>query len=126
VTPDLALVPQKYHPFISSAVRRIYIDTDANTNTNTNNDTEGTDENLNVEIVRQAEEISHFHRRVITLERENAMLMDSAEANIRRAQACAEGERRAILERDEERGKIATLVQKMQKMEKELEKQIRL
>jgi 23S rRNA maturation-related 3'-5' exoribonuclease YhaM len=124
VTPDLALVPQKYHPFISSAVRRIYIDTDANTNTN--NDTEHTDENLNVEIVRQAEEISHFHRRVITLERENAMLMDSAEANIRRAQACAEGERRAILERDEERAKNTTLVQKMQKMEKELEKQIRL
>jgi hypothetical protein len=122
VTPDLALVPHKYHPFISSAVRRIYIDA----NTNTNNDTEGTDENLNVEIVRQAEEISHFHRRVITLERENAMLMDSAEANIRRAQACAEGERRAILERDEERAKNTTLVQKMQKMEKELEKQIRL
>jgi hypothetical protein len=72
VTPDPALVPEKYHAFIQPAVRRVYLDT--------------------ADAKRERERLQ---ARVTALERDKAALMDRAESAIRRADACAEGERQA-------------------------------
>jgi hypothetical protein len=105
----LDLVPAKYHKFISPAVRRVYLD-DANPN-------------AEEQVLALTAENERLRRRVTNLDREKTQLMDSAEANIRRAQACAQGERQAILDRDAARQEVARLLREVDLMKSTMAKQ---
>jgi hypothetical protein len=75
------------------------------------------------DLARQRAETARLERRVQTLEREKTQLMESAETNMRRASICAEGERKAILGREQARDEAAVFKRRLAQLERDVKEQ---
>jgi Tfp pilus assembly protein PilX len=98
VTPDLALVPEKYHPFIQPAVRRVYLDT-----------------------AEARADRERLQARIAALERDKAQVMHRAESAMRRADVCADGERQARVALEKKKAELARAAAENDRIRKRLE-----
>ncbi|KAI0058815.1 hypothetical protein BV25DRAFT_1810010 [Artomyces pyxidatus] len=87
VSPDLSLVPKKYHMFISPSVRRVYVDP-------TNEEGAETIENL-------SEKVALLEARVSSLQREKRVLIERCENAFHASRKHQEGEKAARLVAEE-------------------------
>ena len=77
VKPDLSIVPEKYHRFISPPLRRVFLD--------------GREDNSHVQVELLNAEIARLEERVTSLNRDNDLLVDrcnSAQGELARLARC--------------------------------------
>lgn len=87
VTPDLEHIPEKYHQFIMSSIRRVYLDID------TNASEESEKERLEQQLALMDQQNRVFDKRVKTLQRDNYALADRCRTLENSSNIHAAGER---------------------------------